>query len=372
MQESRDWHGGGMDWIVLGFAVVTPLTVTITLAFRRRELALEHISKIKSFCFQIYLGHCIWGWKGKDQQLTPEQLLEHTDILLEHLVGIGDELSRFLTLPTSSRSYHRMMHSGRVKAAGIMEVAYRLLDSLYTQRILKISQLTEFLKDQGLSATEASRLRQYERFVGESIEMLRMIKMYRTPQALRSFGRLFTLFIPAFYSPAFAQLAKELDSLPMGIAFSIITPLILTALFQTMQVMEDPFVGFLALDRIDVNEEMEVLHFQQMISARRTLFPFAQKYEHASKAAIVSEGQVETLGDTIQKSRFNPGGTQANIAKVADDDSLSDESEKSRRSHFKLDRKMTVPEQGKSRKSTSARDLTRSINSHSRNATTFY
>jgi len=85
-----------------------------------------------------------------------------------------------------------MMKSGRVKAATIVEVAYRLMDSLYTQRIVKISKLSEKIKSQGLSATETSRLRQYERFIGEAIENLRMFKMYRTPQALRSFGRIFT------------------------------------------------------------------------------------------------------------------------------------------------------------------------------------
>jgi len=55
----------------------------------------------------------------------------------------------------------------------------------------------------GLNASEVSRMRQYERFIGEAIENLRMVKMYRTPQALRSSGRNFTLIPPSFYAPAF-------------------------------------------------------------------------------------------------------------------------------------------------------------------------
>ena len=206
-------------------------------------------------------------WNGEDDQVSKDELLKHTDEVLEQLVGIGDELSRFLTLPTSSRSHLKMMKSGRVKAATIVEVAYRLMDSLYTQRIVKISKLSEKIKSQGLSATETSRLRQYERFIGEAIENLRMFKMYRTPQALRSFGRIFTLVLPPCYAPAFAQLAVDLHSLPNGIFFAILTPLLLTALFQTMQAMEDPFVGWVSLDGIDVPEELEILHFQQLISA---------------------------------------------------------------------------------------------------------
>ena len=186
-----------------------------------------------------------------------------------------------------------MIKSGRRKAAEIMEVSYRLLNSFYTQRVVKLTKLTEHIKGIGLSATEASRLRQYERFIGEAIENLRMIKMYRTPQALRSFGRIFTLVIPAFYAPAFAQLAIDLQSLPMGILFGILAPLVLTgkldvlslvynqfpgtksfynsffvtllALFETMQLIEDPFVGWVSLDGIDVNEEMQILHFHQLI-----------------------------------------------------------------------------------------------------------
>jgi len=220
--------------------------------------------------------------------MNEEGWLKHTDKVLEQLVGVGDELSRVLTLPTSSRSYHRMIKKGRREAANIIEVSYRLFDSLYTQRIIKISKLSETLKEIGLAATEVSRIRQYERFIGEAIENLRMIKMYRTPQALRSFGRIFTLVLPCFYAPAFAQLAIDLNSISMGILFAILTPLVLTALFETMQIIEDPFVGWVSLDGIDVNEEMQILHFHQLISARNSLFPDAEPFEARSKAAIIS------------------------------------------------------------------------------------
>ena len=128
--------------------------------------------------------------------------------------------------------------------------------------------------------------------------------MYRTPQALRAFGRIFTLALPAFYAPAFAQLAIDLHSLANGIFFAILTPLVLTALFQTMQVMEDPFVGWVSLDGIDVREEMEILHFQQLISARKTLFPNAPDYEEESKAAIVSNAQID-MGASARVSRLS-------------------------------------------------------------------
>lgn len=308
------WNGGGLDWIVLGFAVVTPVTVAIGLAFRRRELALLHITRVRSSIFQIYLGHSIWDWRkaekttskgdGDSNTMTnvKKKLLQksasgrdsmshidwegHSDKVLQQLVGIGDELCRFLTLPTATRTSHRMLKRGRREAASIVEVAYRLFDSLYTQRITKLTMLTEDLKSYGLSPSEASRIRQYERILGEAVEGLRMIKMYRTPLALRSFGRIFTMVLPPLYSPKFAQIAFDLESLAFGILFSLVTPLCLTALFESMRVIEDPFVGSITLDGIDVKEEFEVLNFHQLINARMTVFPDASPFEERSTSAI--------------------------------------------------------------------------------------
>ncbi len=281
------------------------------MAFRRRELALFHISRVRSFSFQFYLAHAVWDWdggQGRDRakshmknsniEQQPEEIkmnwLGHTDQVLEHLIGMGDELSRFLTLPTSSRTYHRMLQSGREEAAEIVEVQYRLFDSLYTRRVIKLTQLTEVLKSKGLSATEGSRLRQYERYIGESIEGLRMIKMYRTPQALRAFGRFFTLLLPPLYAASFSSLAIEMQSLAIGILFAVITPLCLTALFESMTNLEDPFVGWTTLDGIDVAEELEVLHWHQLKNARNEIYPNARPF------SLVRD---ETLSETTFQPR---------------------------------------------------------------------
>ena len=59
---STGWSGGGMDWVLLGFAVVTPLSLAIGIAFRRRERALIDIARFRSFSYQIYLAHSLWDW----------------------------------------------------------------------------------------------------------------------------------------------------------------------------------------------------------------------------------------------------------------------------------------------------------------------
>lgn len=116
-----------------------------------------------------------------------------------------------------------------------------LFDSFATRRMAKLTVLVETLKTAGLSSTECSRIRQYERWVCETLENLRQIKMYRTPQALRSFARIFTVILPPFYAPSFAQLAMDMNSIGVGIAMALITTLALTALFESIQVLEDPF-----------------------------------------------------------------------------------------------------------------------------------
>ena len=77
------------------------------MAFTRRERALFHLSRLRAATFQIYLAHAIWtNWNdGREGAIDrTDTWLQHADLVMEHLIGIGDEISRFLSLPTSSRS----------------------------------------------------------------------------------------------------------------------------------------------------------------------------------------------------------------------------------------------------------------------------
>lgn len=58
-------------------------------------------------------------------------------------------------------------------------------------------------------------------------------------QGLRSFGRLFSVCLPPFYAPYYVQLARDLNSLGVGIAFSVVTSIALTALFETVSQLEE-------------------------------------------------------------------------------------------------------------------------------------
>jgi hypothetical protein len=296
-KDDPDWQGGGMDFILLAFAVTSPISAAIGMAFQRRERALINIADFRSFSHHLYLAHCLWDWsdKGGREGAVDVDWLEHCDAVLAQLLGIGDELARFLSLPTTSRSRHRMTRQGRKEASRTTEVAYHLLESMTTQRMTRLVLYSERLKKIGLPSGEVSRLRQYERFLSDIVEQLRMVKMYRSPQALRSFARLFTLLLPPFYAPTFAQVAREVNSLTVGVLFGIITAVGLTALFESLQVLEDPFTAFLALDGIDVREEFEVLHFSQLINTRKLVFPDAPAYPPGRRSALTGKSKVNKL-----------------------------------------------------------------------------
>jgi hypothetical protein len=290
-QNNPNWNGGGLDFILLAFTVTLPLATALGMAFTRRERALIAIGEFRSVSQHILLAHSLWDWTengGRAAAAKTVDWVEHVDAVMAQLVGIGDELSRFLTLPTTSRSRHRMTRQGRKEAKRTMEAAYYLIDSIETQRLTRLLLYSERLKKIGLPSGEISRIRQYERFISSCVEQLRLVKIYRTPQAMRSFARIFTVVLPPFYAPSFAQIARDTDKLWMGICFGIIACLCLTSLFESLQVLEDPFTAFLTLDGIDVREELEVLHFAQLVNTRHIAFPDAPPFPPGRRAALIA------------------------------------------------------------------------------------
>ena len=132
-----------------------------------------------------------------------------------------------------------------------------------------------------------------------SNEQMRIIKNYRTPLALRAFANIFTLLIPPFYAPAFAQLAFDTNSYALGMVFGVVTSLALTALFESVNHLEDPFVANLTLDGIDVHEELSVLYWHQLVNTRKFIFPHAPPLggvDNNSNSQVEEEDEVDDVG----------------------------------------------------------------------------
>ena len=95
------------------------------------------------FFSTLSLESCSDGWDwpedgGREDNSDNIELKAHCDAVLAQIVGTGDKLACFLTLPTTSRSIHRMTKQGQAEAALTVEVAYKLLESM-SKMIVRLS-----------------------------------------------------------------------------------------------------------------------------------------------------------------------------------------------------------------------------------------
>jgi len=336
-----DWNGT-LPTVLLSFAVITPISSSITMAFTRRESALRSLASFRSAVYNLYVAHASWDWseahkkKGRrgcvennDDMVTvygqeynnseddykPIDFVQHSETTLRQLIHLSDALYQYLTLPTATRARQRVTSKGRLESKEILTCGRSLFTLNVNGRMIMISQLCEALKYRGMPGNEASRIRQWENFITNAMEDLRNIKEYRTPQALRSFGRLFTMFLPAFYAPSYVQVARETESLAFGIAFGVVTSIALTALFECVRQLEDPFVTHTTLDAIDVREELVVLVHQELMTARKFTFPNAGEFE--LKCDDYTSIRVSATVDSCSQRRDDVEGADENENKAS-------------------------------------------------------
>eukprot|EP00527_Entomoneis_sp_CCMP2396_P002776 CAMPEP_0198147024 /NCGR_PEP_ID=MMETSP1443-20131203/32953_1 /TAXON_ID=186043 /ORGANISM="Entomoneis sp., Strain CCMP2396" /LENGTH=278 /DNA_ID=CAMNT_0043811169 /DNA_START=397 /DNA_END=1233 /DNA_ORIENTATION=+ len=263
------------------------------MAFARRDRALISIGRLRATAIEIYAAHARWDWSfqmygSSGRTKSSVDWLEHSDHVLQVLLNLLVTLTRYLTLPTSSRARHKVTGFGQKEADKILNVSAQLYEKMM-EEFAKLSDTCEKLKAEGLPANEASRIRQWERFMLEDIENMRVIKRYRTPQGLRSFGRMFSMFLPPFYAPYYVQLARDLNSLGIGIAFSVVTSIALTSLFEIVGQMEDPFITSSGLDGIHVYQELLSNLRPRILCMRKHFFPRAPSFEDDAGAIKAPE-----------------------------------------------------------------------------------
>ena len=121
------------------------------------------------------------------------------------------------------------------------------------------------------------------------MERLRMIKCYRTPQALRSYGRIFSILLPPFFSPVYANMIVSMDAYGIGIAYAVITAVALSGLYECVYQFEDPFVPTSFLDGVHVKAELIKTFQPQAAVLRSHYFPNATPREPNGRTNCVSE-----------------------------------------------------------------------------------
>jgi hypothetical protein len=104
------FDGNTMSWVLLTFAVITPIGAAIQMVFSRREYALLQISTLRSTLVQLYNSYTIWGWDyqpyGMDivrnnihgRTKSNIDWLELSDIALREIFFICDDLTRYVPI----------------------------------------------------------------------------------------------------------------------------------------------------------------------------------------------------------------------------------------------------------------------------------
>jgi hypothetical protein len=143
-----------MNWVLLSFAVITPLSAALGMAFSRREKALSSIAAFKGTATNLFSSHVCWDWPTKGQNPTGRAAsdvdwLEHTDETLMILCHICSELVRMLTLPTGSRARHRVFSYGRKQREKLKAISRKLHRSILEEMNF-LTDKCEVLKREGL------------------------------------------------------------------------------------------------------------------------------------------------------------------------------------------------------------------------------
>ena len=157
-----------MNFVLLTFAVISPMSIVINMSFTRREQSLTSIATIKSTLLNLYGAHCTWDWK-KPNNLTgtgriackdiTNWFVQYYDPTLYIIYNLSNDLVTILQLPTNTRSRHKVTSKGRKEAKTIADIS----NLYYRQLNNYVSQLTtqcEILKKHGLPPNEAIRIRQ--------------------------------------------------------------------------------------------------------------------------------------------------------------------------------------------------------------------
>lgn len=251
--------GANISWTIVSFTVVSPMIMQITQAFARREQALDALAESRALILNIMLANALWNWGDNGRKKLPHDHAQKTKTLLK---GVVHDTMSLLIMPTFTRGRHRLTSYGR-KHASQFGPSVRHLQLQIVNTIRQLHEQVEVMKACGMPANEASRVNQYHWLLEARLERLQNIKFYRTPQATRSFTRLFILALPVFYGPYYVFIARGNEYHATNFAFclvlSVSTSLLMIGIFNVERTMEDPFAGG-GMDGVRVLEVFQLTH----------------------------------------------------------------------------------------------------------------
>lgn len=197
-----------LDLSLISIAIVFPLVFTIRSAFRRRDKALEFLSRFRSGLVSAEYAFLTI------KKLSPEEKREiHNQLLLT-----SDKMLEFLKKPSGN------LEEVRLAASGINQFIVDKSDLIKSTNRLKINNL---LLDVHLG-----------------LETVAAIKIYHTPTSIRAYCLIFIYLFPVICTPAiYYKLQQGIHdgNLYILIFLSVVSSFILISLFNVQEQLESPF-----------------------------------------------------------------------------------------------------------------------------------
>jgi hypothetical protein len=242
-EEKQDW-ALKLDFSFLAFAIIFPLSFLLQSTFNRREQALSWFADFKTSVLSGALMTLTVDWPNKEGDPSNGRLQLpqsfNTQVVRDYR-GLIKLVYEYLSMPRVSHARNHIFWNKQRDTKKVHSrqnaIVQEMNDCMYD-----FSLQTEEMKSYGFPSGEASRLHQYRQFMQQRFEHLRSFKYYRTPQATRSFGRVYTLLLPWMMGPYWAWVA-ETTSTAYATLLAAFTLVVLLGLLNVQQGLEDPFVS---------------------------------------------------------------------------------------------------------------------------------
>ena len=194
-----------IDLTLISIAIIFPLVFAIRGAFRRREKALEHLSRFRGSI--LTLQHCF----ATNSKLSDDKKIEIHD----NIAAISDKL--LIHLKTS-------------------EISIQEIDSA-------INGIEQFVHNNEEAISGGFRLKifGFMRSLHEGVENLEAIHIHRTPISLKAYCKIFIYIFPLIYTPTIINKIASVDGDWVTYFVVIVSEFILISLYNIQDQMEYPF-----------------------------------------------------------------------------------------------------------------------------------
>merc|ERR1712107_106720 len=148
-----DMRYGGVSWTFVSFALIFPISTSMSTTFERREEALQHLASVKALTTQLVIGLLRWDWdKREGRKKVSENFEPKCRLLVKEML---DSMDQYFTAKNVSRAKH-LYTAGGLEARKIVREKQTNHYGKFLENLESVGELIEDLKEIGFPANEAS------------------------------------------------------------------------------------------------------------------------------------------------------------------------------------------------------------------------